>query len=175
MILSKDNIGLRAVEPEDLNVLYNWENDMALWVVSNTQVPFSRFQLKQYIENGSHDIYECRQVRLMIVLKEEKGEVPVGMVDLFDFEPFHNRAGVGIMINQAYRNKGFAAIALELFSKYCFSHLALHQIYCTISETNSVSRLLFEKAGFQLVGVKKEWLKEGSRYVDEYFYQKLNR
>ena len=57
---------LRAIEPEDLDILYGIENDMSLWNVSVTSVPYSRYTLYDYIANTKNDIYADRQVRMMI-------------------------------------------------------------------------------------------------------------
>ena len=92
-----ENIMLRALEPEDLEYLYTWENNMDLWDVSDTLTPFSHFTLKKYIESSHKDIYSSKQLRLMIVRIEDK--TPIGLVDLYDFDPYHQRAGIGIMIH----------------------------------------------------------------------------
>lgn len=44
--LSGTNIYLRAIEPEDLDILYQWENDSSLWVHGCTLAPFSKFTLR---------------------------------------------------------------------------------------------------------------------------------
>lgn len=36
------DIRLRALEPEDLELLYSWENNLSYWVISNTITPFSK-------------------------------------------------------------------------------------------------------------------------------------
>ncbi len=169
-----DNVKLRAVEPEDILALYEIENNMELWVASETLVPFSRFQLKQYIQSMNNDIYESKELRLMIDYCEGEKAIPVGIIDLFDFDPFHNRGGVGIMVSEKYRSKGVASTALELFINYCFSHLGLHQLYCSILTTNTASIKLFEYRKFERVGLRKQWRKVNNTYVDEYFYQLIN-
>ena len=50
-------VRLRAMEPEDLDFLYNIENDRELWNVGNTNVPYSRYVLHDYIANATNDIY----------------------------------------------------------------------------------------------------------------------
>ena len=59
-------IKLRALEPEDLELLYEWENNNEYWIISNTVSPFSKYTLKRYIENSHKNIYETGQLRLMI-------------------------------------------------------------------------------------------------------------
>ncbi|MDP5105762.1 MAG: GNAT family N-acetyltransferase, partial [Polaribacter sp.] len=105
-ILSDQNIHLRALEPEDLEFLYQIENNESFWEVSHTQTPFSKYVLKQYLENAHLDMYESKQLRLLIEEKSTKKQV--GMIDLFDFNPQHRRAGVGILIHPDFQKKGFA-------------------------------------------------------------------
>ena len=57
---------LRALEPEDLELLYSWENNSSYWIISSTVVPFSKYTLKRYLENSHKDIYQTGQLRLMI-------------------------------------------------------------------------------------------------------------
>ena len=167
--LSNDTITLRAIEPEDIELLYAWENDPKLWEVSHTLVPYSKYILALYIKNSDKDIYESKQLRLMIETADGK---TIGAIDLFDFEPHHSRAGVGMLIyNQNDRSKGYASVALELLIHYCFSKLNIHQLYANIETQNKRSLQLFEKHGFIICGTKKEWLRTESGWKDEYLLQ----
>ena len=169
--LSYGNISLRALEPEDIHLLYQWENSMEIWNVSNTKTPYSKYILTQYIKESAKDIYETKQLRLII--QNEKNE-PVGAVDLFDFEPFHLRAGIGILIhNKKDRNLDYASNALQVLSKYAIGILGLKQIYANISAENENSIKLFKKAGFIEAGIKKEWLKTPNGWKDEILFQKI--
>lgn len=174
MKLTGEQIQLRALEPSDIDVIYSWENNTDHWKVSNTQAPFSRHVLKQYIDAAHQDIYSAKQLRLVIDAFAEGTPVarPVGCIDLFDFEPNHLRAGVGILIAEKDdRRKGFATEALKLLVDYCFDTLNLQQLYCNITIDNDPSILLFKKHGFEITGVKKSWLREGNSFKDELLLQ----
>lgn len=173
MNLRKKYLELRAPEPEDLDVMYRWENDTDIWQVSNTVAPLSRYVLKQYLETAQADIYETKQLRLMIVRIEDNK--PLGMIDLYDFDAFNSRAGVGIAINEkAERGKGYAAEALEIMTDYAFNHLGLVQLYCDISEDNLASLNLFKSQNFNILGKKEAWQKVGTIYKGVFMLQKLN-
>lgn len=175
--LENSIIKLRAPELLDVELLYTWENNMEIWKVSNTVTPFSRFAIKKYIESAHLDIWETKQLRLIIDTKNQSSPIPtsVGLIDLFDFDPFHLRAGVGILIaNQEYRQKGYATESLRLVIRYAFETLQLHQLYCNISSDNIYSLQLFRNAGFETIGVKKEWLKTKSGWKDEIMLQIVN-
>lgn len=172
-ILESKNIRLRALEPTDLNLLYKWENNSTIWEVSHTLKPFSIFILKQYLASSHLDIFETKQLRLVIELIDTN--TAIGLIDLFDFDPFHQRAGIGILINSAEnKNKGFASEALEIFCNYAFSTLQVHQLYCNITATNEISLLLFTKLGFEIIGNKKDWIRSKNGWLDEYSLQKIN-
>ncbi len=169
-----EKINLRALEPEDLELLYEWENNESYWIISNTVVPFSKFTLKRYLENSHKNIYETGQLRLMIDIIDDKK--PIGAIDLFDFDPFHKRAGLGILIaDEKERKKGFATMALKCLISYCFNTLQLHQLYCNILSNNGESIDLFKKLGFIQIGIKKEWINTSDGYLDEYMFQLINK
>jgi diamine N-acetyltransferase len=169
MSLIGSKLCLRPIEPEDLDFLYPIENNELFWEVSHTQTPFSRYVLKQYLENAHLDIYETKQFRFIIEENSEKKQV--GMVDLFDFNPQHYRAGVGILIHPYYQNRGYAYEALSILIDYAFSYLNLHQLYANITSDNLKSLTLFEKSNFTKVGVKKDWIFVKGKYKDEILYQ----
>jgi len=165
-------INLRALEPEDLEFLFQIENNELFWEVSHTQAPFSKFLLKQYLENSHLDIYEAKQLRL--VIEEKSTNKSVGMIDLFDFNPQHKRAGIGILIHPDFQQKGFASEALQLLINYCFTHLHLHQLYANITNDNTNSLHLFEKQNFKQIGIKKDWIFYNGTYKDELLFQLIN-
>jgi diamine N-acetyltransferase len=169
--LTYGKITLRAVEPEDIDLLYQWENSMEIWNVSNTRTPFSRYILAEYLKESAKDIYETKQLRLIIETLE--GE-PVGAVDLFDFDPYHMRAGIGILIHRAEnRDHGFAGDALHAMFDYAVNVLGLKQLYANIAASNVVSIHLFQKAGFTVTGTKLNWLKTVKGWEDEFLLQKM--
>jgi len=171
--LTGDTLYLRALEPEDLDFIYLLENNETMWEVSNTQTPYSRFLIRQYLENAHQDIYEAKQLRLAICIKGSFEAL--GLIDLFDFDPVNNRAGVGIIINDVTnRNKGVGKEALGLVIQYAFTKLQLHQLYANIDLANVASTALFTNFGFKQIGVKKDWNKRGNLYFDEVLYQLIN-
>jgi diamine N-acetyltransferase len=163
---------LRALEPEDLNFLESVENDESLWEVSGTLTPFSKYILKQYLSQAQQDIFEAKQLRLVIC--ETDSEKSVGLIDLFDFDPQNKRAGIGIVISVENRRKGFANDALKTLIDYSFKTLQLHQLYANILEDNIMSLTLFKNQKFEIVGLKKDWNYYNNTYKNEWLLQLLN-
>jgi len=169
--LEYGKVRFRALEPEDIDLLYEWENDAQIWDVSNTYEPFSRYVLAKYIKESQRDIYESKQIRMII--ENLEGEA-VGAIDLFDFDPFHFRAGVGILIHKEKdRRMGYATDALNLLCQYASNYLRLHQLFANISVDNLVSIQLFKKNGFELSGTKKDWRRTPDGWKSELFFQKI--
>jgi diamine N-acetyltransferase len=169
MSLCGQKLNLRALEPEDLDFLYQIENNEAFWEVSHTQTPFSKYILKQYLENAHLDIFEAKQLRLLIEEKSTKKQI--GMIDLFDFNPTHKRAGIGILIHPEFQQNGFASEALSLLINYAFSILNVHQLFANIASDNSKSISLFTKHNFKKVGIKKDWILSEGKFKNEVLFQ----
>ena len=170
--LTNDEIILRAIEPEDIELLSRWENDEEIWNVSHTLTPYSKYILALYIKNSDKDIYEAKQLRLMI---STVGGKTIGAIDLFDFDPYHQRAGIGILIyDKEMRKKGYATLALKMMISYCFERLKIHQLYANIATSNTISIRLFTHAGFSIIGNKKEWLRRNGNWEDELILQLIN-
>jgi diamine N-acetyltransferase len=167
--LSKDKIRLRALEPTDLDWLFNIENKESLWEISNTTQPFSRDILTRYIQNANLDFYKARQIRLVIEFKNQS----VGLVDLFDYEPPHHRAGIGIYIVPGFESKGIASQAIKIMINYAHNILQLHQLYADVAVDNKKSIALFKKLNFNLIGTKKDWIYSQGIYKDQLQFQKI--
>ena len=170
--LKGKNIYLRTLEPKDLSLLDSIENNEANWEISGTQTPYSKHVLKQYLEQAHIDIYQAKQLRLVIALSNNN--VPIGLIDLFDFDFQHKRVGIGIIITETHQNQGYAKDALKTLIKYCFSNLQLHQIYANILEGNSKSIHLFTQQGFKKVGLKKDWISYKNQFKNEILFQLIN-
>ena len=170
--LTGEHIFLRALEPEDLDFIYEIENTEDFWEISATRVPYSRFLIKKYLQNSHRDIFDVKQLRLMICNRDN---IKIGLIDVFDLEPKDKRAALGILINdKENRGKGYGAEALNLISAYCFSHLGLHQLYANVNAENLGSIKLFEKCNYEKVGLKKDWILVNGQFKDEILYQLIN-
>lgn len=168
-MMQGEKIKLRALEPTDLDFLYRLENDTDFWEYGHTQTPLSKFVLKHYLENSHRDIYDVKQLRLVIT---DLGDKVVGLIDLFDFDPKNKRVGLGIIIEDSgERRKGYALEAVQLVCDYAFKVLDVHQVYAHITPDNEKSIQLFEKAGFKPSGIKKDWSYFGGQFKDEILYQ----
>lgn len=167
--LSREEIKLRALEPDDVDFLYELENQEGLWEVSQTQIPFSKFLLSEYIKNAKQDIYEAKQFRYVICSSDNQ---VFGCIDLYDFDPKNKRACIGITILEKYRGLGIGQKALQNLVSYSKKYFDLYQLIAYIPQDNVVSISLFEKLGFVCHGVKKDWIFSQGVFKDVLIYQK---
>lgn len=163
-----ERVRLRALEPIDVDTLFKWENDVALWEAGSTIAPFSRKQLWDYIDTYDGDIYSARQLRLMIDIAAT-GET-IGTLDLFDFDPANSRCSVGIFVTPGHRRQGYAAEALRLIAGRLRKLISLHQLSAIVAADNKASRALFEECGFSLVATLPQWLRRGGEFKDAALY-----
>ena len=171
--LTGKQIELRAVEPEDLDALYRWENDSSLWIYGSTVSPFSRYLLKQYIESYTADITRDKQLRLIIMRKESRQVI--GAIDCFDYDITNRKAAIGLLIDPDHKRQGFGRDALETFIEYAFRFLHLHQLYVHIPVCNTASIALFRTCRFHESTRLKDWIRLPQGYTDALIFQKFNR
>ena len=165
---SKPKVLLRALEPEDLDLLYGIENNPEVWDVSPTNVPYSRYVLHNYLANTVNDIYVDKQVRFVIDADKEQC---IGLLDVVHFDPKHRRAEVSIVLRKEFRKKGLAQSALVQLLDYSLRVLHLHQLYAVVPKANQASVDLFTRVGFKINAELKDWLFDGENYNDAILMQ----
>lgn len=174
MTTNEKHINLRIPEPSDVDILLEWENNPEYWHAGNTNIPFSRFAMEQFVLNSRNDAFSEKQIRFIIESKATQKPRNIGCADLFDLDALHRRGGVGILISKNYQKQGYANEALDLLIEYAFKKLWLQQLFAEIRQDNKESLELFLKIGFEQTGIKKAWLKTPDHYINEVFLQKLN-
>lgn len=170
-LLSSERLSLRALEPEDLDFLYRWENDSSIWGEGSMIPPFSRYDLKNYIANAT-DIFTSRELRLIV--EENASRRQVGVVDLFDFEPIAQRVELGILIDEVVRGRGYAKETLEMVVRYVFDYLRCHQIMAKVNAKNEPSLKLFQEMNFTQAGKLTDWVRDGDDWSDCVLFQLVN-
>ena len=169
-MLKGKKVNLRPVEPWDVDKLLEWENNYQNWRVSSTMVPFSKEMMMRYIENAQ-DIYTMKQIRFIITQADNLNAI--GTVDLFDYDPKHQSAGIGVLIAEEFRGKGYAKEALTLIEEYALHAVGIRNLFCTILEDNDESQKLFDKKGYVQIGRKIKSFNILIDWLDELIYQKV--
>ena len=170
-LLQSDRVRLRPLEPEDLELLYTIENDTQLWDYSCTNVPYSRYALKQYIASTTNDIYADRQLRLIV--EHAATHETLGIADLANFDPLNLRAEIGLLIIAKCRRQGYGTEALHELCQYAKERLLIHQLYAYIANENTSCNALFDTMHFQLAALLPEWFHHADGYSDARLYTRV--
>jgi len=161
---------LRCPDRGDVEQLLAWENDPAVWKFGWAWRPLAHSEMLDYVERqlGSTP-FGMGGARLLLHFG---GEAPMGVVDLYDLNPLHLRAGVGLLIaDPESRGRGYGTAALELVKQYAFDHLLLHQLFASVQSDNQHSLSLFTAQGFQPCGTRKHWFRGQQGWTDELLLQ----
>jgi diamine N-acetyltransferase len=170
-LLVGENVSLREMRDADLEFILDWENRPELDYLGDEHEPLTAAQISDFINHSTGDIYTDGQLRLMI----DYDAKTVGCIDLFTFDSYKLRAGVGILIaDQEDRKKGCAKKALNLLTNYCFEVMNFRQLYCHIPVDNEASLRLFSTCGYEETGRCRDWVKKGNVFIDAVFMQRLN-
>ena len=168
--LENDRIILRAMEPDDSPLIYRWENDTRTWHYGSTLSPYSRQSINEFVDSSPKNIYEEKQLRLMI--QDKQTAKTVGMLDLFEFDPHHARAALGLYIDEPHKRNGYALEAVRIAEQYAFDFLHLHQLYAHIPLTNTPCINLFDRMDYKRTGVLEEWIYTPDGWKGVAIYQK---
>ena len=169
MIIKGERIYLRKPQSDDVDDMLRWENDEEVWEVSDNREPFTRKDIESFVASGL-DLEKDKQLRFMIC-EHESGR-RLGCIDLFDFDPHHQRAGVGILIyDKSDRQQGFGSESLRILTEHCRTTMKMKQLHCAILSNNKASLALFNACGFVNVGTRKAWRKVGHTWMDELIMQ----
>lgn len=165
--LEDDSILLRAVEPDDADVMFAFESDSEQWRDNGMYAPFSRHNLRNYAENYDADPIRAGQLRLVIQYKKQPADGStrpgpvVGLVDLFDISAVNRTAFVGIYVCPDLRRMGVASRALALIEEYSRQLLNLRMLAAKVSGGNLPSQYLFAEAGYEKAGELRDWILSG--------------
>jgi diamine N-acetyltransferase len=163
------DVKIRAMEPEDLDMIYEIENNREIWDVGVTNVPYSRYLLHEYIAGSMGDIFTDKQVRLIITADGKTS----GIVDIVNFDPRNRRAEVGIVVSKQFRRMGIATKTLMEIEHYAFRVIHVHTLYAIVPAMNQESVNLFRKVGYEHTATLHEWLYDGEKYVDALMMQRF--
>lgn len=161
---------LRAIEPEDLDLMYIVENDWSVCQYSATTVPLSRYALKRYIEESAGDLFRDSQVRMAIV--DNNSGTACGFLDVTDLDAIHRRAQIGIVLLPEAQGKGIATKALDEAAMYTLQQ-GLHQLFAVVASDNLKARKLFLRSSYLETTVLPQWLYVDGKFTDAILYQRI--
>jgi len=163
---------LRTPDISDVQFMLDIENNERYWHLSGVTSPYSKKDIEQFINESSSNLKTDCQLRLVIIDISTKKRA--GLLDVFEYEPLHKRAGIGIFLLEEFRGHGLASDALRVLIQYLFKIMKLHQLWCNILTENTESMKLFNGAGFNQTAIKKDWIFHNGKFHDEAIFQLIN-
>lgn len=198
---AENPIILRALEPEDLNLVFEMENRSEARLSGECRIPYSYEFLRSYIASSlTENFFSNGQLRLIAselppigrtlpreicesglndsrsgfdTSRKPHAQHDIGIVDFFHYDAFSRHAELGILVLPPFRNRGLGEKILRLASDYAENRLNLHQLYAEVLADNLPSLNLFEKAGFSRCGCKKEWFGVNGSWKDVWMFQQI--
>lgn len=168
----RTDIHLRALEPEDLDWLYELENDPGMWAVGADAMHYSRYALRRYVAGQPRDFFQAGELRLAVVAGGL--DRPAGLIDLTARSMADGRAEVGIGLRRDCRGRGIGGAALRAIEDYARRYLRLRLLYALVSDTrNDPCRRLFRAAGYEQTALLRGWHRCEDGYEDVALVQKL--
>ena len=147
-----DNVTLRYLEFDDIDLLYTWEADIELAIWSGWTPPLSRAAFRHKYEQR---ITEPEKDLVMLGIEFE-GKL-VGYVQLALIDDYERRAAIGILVGEKrVWGRGIASIALRILLDYAFTVRSLERVYAEVYSFNQRSLRLMERIGFQKEGILRQ-------------------
>ena len=169
--MNSPKITLRALEPEDLELLYTIENDTEAWDTSSARVNYSKFAIKQYIAQQPQELAACGEMRLVIT--DSTTHKAVGTADLTGYSPTDRSAEIGIAVLKSERGKGYGKAAIEALEHYARNFYNMRMLYAHTSDKNNpAAKNLFAGSGYTQVATLPEWHFYSGEYEDLAVFKK---
>jgi diamine N-acetyltransferase len=157
-----EQVYLRSVEKDDLELLRKWANDPQLRALTGETTPMTPAGAEEYLERLSHD---PDRVWFVIVLRDS-GRV-IGETGLLRMFPAWRTTDLSIIIGEKDAwGQGYGRDAIRLMIDYAFGSLNFHRISIGVVGFNESALRFYEKMGFQREGVQRDGYFFDHRYHD---------
>lgn len=161
-----EKVMLRAIEPEDMEMLRETVNDPEIEkMVGGWSFPVSRYEQIQWYERVINDKNNLRFVIEVVETKET-----IGMINLVDLD-WKNRSGFyGIKLKaDAPKRKGYALDAVMALEWYAFEQLQLNRLDGSCLVYNIASQKLFDKCGIKVEGIRRKAVFKDGQFFDQQY------
>lgn len=157
-------VTLRAIEPEDLSLLYRWSNDVEIcYLVGSWHFPSSMWQMRQWYERIQGDTLNQR----FAIQAPDLGLI--GSANLVEINWKDRNAFHGMLLGDpAMRGRGFGTDTVMAIMRYAFEELGLQRLDSSIIEYNTPSmKLYLEHCGWVEEGRRRGWYWRKNRFWDQ--------
>lgn len=170
--LRDNELSLRPIEPQDAPLLYGWENDPQLAESNCLYEPLARYQAKQLASAGGSNLFENGFLIFIAQIRQDPAEdTPIGYVEIYDYDHFHRRAAIGLVLTPKWQRKGYGKRMLTCISRYALETLRLHQVYAEVVADNQSALLFFENSPYKRIATLPQWQWQHGDYQELIIYQ----
>ena len=161
-MLNGSLVNLRAVEPDDYRLLWQWRNDPEIMVYWGR--PGNTESLPEVAR--TEELQAARGTSRKYIVETQDGH-PIGQIDYYDLDWQARSAWTSIMIaDRAYWGGGYGTDAMNALLRYLFTQLGLHRVSLSAHVSNTRAIRSYEKNGFQSEGTMREWAYFNGAWVD---------
>lgn len=171
--LRDQELTLRLVEPDDAHLLHLWENDPQLAESNSLYEPLARYQAQQFVQIGQSHLIENGSLMLIaqITTEGETTPSPIGYIEIYNYDHFHRRAAVGLVVLPLWQHHGYGRRMLSCIECYIFEVLRLHQLYAEVTGDNLKAQIFFDRSPYKRVARLPQWQWQHGAYQDLIIYQ----
>lgn len=169
--IAGERVHLREVRPSDVGeAYYAWMNDPEVTrYLESRFYPQSLEGLREFVAGKLGD---RASVFLAIVLHD--GDRHIGNIKLGPIDWIHRTGDVGLLIGEKdCWGKGYASEAISLVAGYAFGTLNLRKLTASCYGGNEGSARAFQRAGFEVEGVRRGQFYSDGEYVDQILLGRL--
>lgn len=156
-------VRLRAREPEDEPLLYQWFNDPEVTEFLSMRYPLSHAQELAFIERVSEINYAHASFGVETLAD---GRL-IGGVSLERTSPEDRSAVLGIALgDKTYWDSGYGTDTMRTICRFGFEMMNLHRIELDVFEPNKRAIAVYERVGFKAEGRRRDARFQFGAYVD---------
>lgn len=163
MIIQGNNIKLRAIEEDDLEMLRELINDKDIeYMVGSWNVPISKNDQKKWFENIKNN--KGNNMNLII---ENKYDGAIGYLTLHNIDWKNRRAMYGMKTTNNRKIKGIGYDTACTIMRYVFDELQLNKLEAEFIEINNTSIHIHQKkCGWKVDGRRRNQYFQNGKYYD---------
>ena len=165
-------VGLRAIEPEDLDLLVTWRNTSTLRQYFREYRELTRRDQEAWYQRVTTD---PGTLMLAIVDRSAEQSPLVGATGLCYIDWVQRSAELSLYIgrDELYVDDRLAPDALAVLTNYAFEELALHRLWTEVYSFDDRKTRLYENFGFKLEGQHRDSHFARGRWHDSLYYSLL--
>ena len=151
-VLRGRTVRLRPLEESDVSLLTGWygDDDVRFWLHLSEDTPD---MLTADAHRHRYELLRADPARVLWCIETAAGQ-PIGSLTLFDINPVHGRAELGVMIGEKdCWARGYGTDAIGQALAYAFGELDLRRVSLITDVDNERAIRCYEKCGFVREGL----------------------